>query len=75
MKFVMSHESGKIEIAGVDDRHIYLRYHQAKHARDEGRFIVCKRDNQAYWLDQLQPVGDSQNDYYRRDIQAPASWN
>ena len=55
-RFVMSHESGKVEILGVDDDHIYLRYHQAKDPDDLGRFFVRKRDDQAYWLDQLDPV-------------------
>ena len=55
-RFVMSHETGKVEILGVDDDHIYLRYHQAKDPDDLSRFFVCKRDDQAYWLDQLDPV-------------------
>jgi lysine 2,3-aminomutase len=55
-RFVMSHETGKIEIVGVDAERIYLRYHRAKNPADEGRFIVCHRDDQAYWLDQLTPV-------------------
>lgn len=59
IKFSMSHESGKIEILGFDDRHIYLRYHQAKNEEDLGRFIVCKRDDEAYWFDQLEIVSES----------------
>ena len=55
-RFVMSHETGKVEVLGVDERHIYLRYHRAKHPEDRGRFIVCRRDDEAYWLDQLEPV-------------------
>ena len=53
-KYVMSHESGKIEILAVDRRNIYLRYHQARDPGDLGRFIQAKRDDQAAWLDQLQ---------------------
>jgi len=53
-RFVMSHATGKIEIAGVDERHIYLRYHRAKDPADYGRMIVCRRDDQAYWYDQLE---------------------
>ena len=55
-RFCMSHETGKVEILGVDDKHIYLRYHQAKDLDDLGRFFVRQRDDEAYWLDQLQPV-------------------
>jgi lysine 2,3-aminomutase len=57
VRFVMSHESGKIEIVGVDEQFIYLRYHRAKDPANEGRFMVYHRDDHAYWLDQLVAVG------------------
>ncbi|UCD64351.1 MAG: KamA family radical SAM protein [Candidatus Zixiibacteriota bacterium] len=65
LKYGMSHESGKIEIVGVDHRHVYLKYHRAKRKVDEQRFIVCHRDDKACWLDQLRPVEGYRNDYYR----------
>jgi L-lysine 2,3-aminomutase len=52
-RFVMSHESGKIEIVGVDASSIYLRYHRAKDPENEGRFMVFRRDDNALWLDEL----------------------
>lgn len=55
-RFCMSHASGKVEIVGVDDHHIYMRYHQAKDPVDESRFMIFQRDDEAYWLDQLRPV-------------------
>ena len=55
-RFVMSHETGKVEILGVDEEHIYLRYHQAKDPDNLGRLFVRRRDDSAYWLDQLEPV-------------------
>ena len=55
-RFCMSHETGKVEVVGIDDEHIYLRYHQAKDLDDLGRFFVRQRDDKAYWLDQLQPL-------------------
>jgi lysine 2,3-aminomutase len=55
-RFVMSHETGKIEILAVDQRHLYLRYHEAKNPADIGRFMVYHRDDDAYWLDQLEPA-------------------
>ena len=55
-RFCMSHETGKVEVVGIDDEHIYLRYHQAKDLDDLGRFFVRRRDDKAYWLDQLQPL-------------------
>ncbi len=65
VKYVMSHKSGKIEIVGVDHRYIYLKYHRAKLPRDEQRFLVCHRDNEAYWLNQLKPVGGYVNEHYQ----------
>ena len=55
-KFVMSHATGKIEIVAVDESYIYLRYHRAKNLSNRGRFMVYKRDDEAYWLDQLEPA-------------------
>lgn len=56
LRFSMSHATGKIEICGIDARHIYMRYNRAKDPADEGRFMVFHRDDGAYWLDQLVPV-------------------
>ncbi|HSG01913.1 MAG TPA: hypothetical protein VLA20_12310, partial [Vicinamibacterales bacterium] len=58
-KFVMSHETGKVEILAVDERHIYLRYHRARDSENRGRFMVYKRNDEAYWLDQLEPAEPS----------------
>ena len=55
-RFCMSHESGKVEVVGVDENFIFMRYHQAKNPLDESRFMVFHRDDKAYWLDQLKPV-------------------
>jgi len=55
-RFCMSHSTGKIQILQIDDRYIYLKYHQAKNPKDLGRFIVCHRDDDAFWFDQLRPV-------------------
>jgi len=54
-RLVMSHASGKIEMAGLDRRHIYLRYHRARDPKNEGRFMVFERDDHAYWFDDLKP--------------------
>ncbi len=58
-RFVMSHETGKIEIVGVDERRIYMRYHRARDAANRGRFMIFERDDSAYWLDQLRPAPGS----------------
>jgi lysine 2,3-aminomutase len=52
-RFVMSHATGKIEIVGADEQHIYMRYHRAHDKANYGQMIVARRDDQAYWLDQL----------------------
>lgn len=53
LKYVMSHATGKIEVVAVDDNFIYLKYHRAKEDEDEQKFLVCYRDDNACWFDQL----------------------
>jgi lysine 2,3-aminomutase len=55
-RLVMSHASGKIEMVGLDTTHIYLRYHRARDQKDEGRFMIFRRDDEAHWFDDLKPV-------------------
>ena len=55
-RFCLSHELGKTEIVGVDERHIYARYHRAKHLEHAGRFFVYRRDDEAWWVNQLVPA-------------------
>lgn len=56
-RFCMSHESGKVQIVGVDEERIYMRYHRSRDPRNDGRFLVFHRDDRAYWLDDLVPWG------------------
>ena len=58
-RLVMSHETGKVEIVGLTEDHIYLKYHRARDPEDEGRFMVFHRDDKAYWLDDLLPADGS----------------
>ncbi len=55
-RYVMSHETGKVQVLAVDDGHIYARYHRALVAGLEGRFLVYRRDDDAFWLDDLEPA-------------------
>jgi KamA family protein len=55
-KFVMSHATGKIEILAADANYIFMRYHRAKDPARRGRFMVFRRDDEAYWIDQLVSV-------------------
>jgi KamA family protein len=50
-RFVMSHASGKIEICGKTEEHIYFKYHRTAFAKDDGRFMVYKRNPKATWFD------------------------
>jgi hypothetical protein len=51
----MSHESGKVEVLAMDEERFYFRYHRAKDPEDAGRFFACRRDDEACWLDDLEP--------------------
>lgn len=57
-KYCMSHATGKVEIVGIDEQRIYLRYHQAKDPADLGRFFARPRDDGASWLDDLAAVDE-----------------
>lgn len=55
-RFVLSHETGKIEILAIDAQNIYARYHRARDAAQRGQFLRYKRNDQACWLDELAPA-------------------
>jgi lysine 2,3-aminomutase len=50
-KFVMSHFTGKIEIVGLDQDYVYMKYHQAADSDDIGKFMVFERNEKARWFD------------------------
>jgi lysine 2,3-aminomutase len=52
-RFIMSHETGKIEIVGVMDGRFIFKYHQAKNPEDVGRIFSRAVDKTATWLDDL----------------------
>jgi KamA family protein len=55
-RFVMSHSTGKIEIIGLDDSHIYLRYHRSPNPEENGALIVARRNDYGHWLEDFQIV-------------------
>lgn len=59
-RFVMSHSSGKIEILGMDEESIFMRYHRSPDFDQKGRFIVLRRNPRAYWFDDYDEI---QSDY------------
>ncbi len=73
VRYVMSHASGKIEIIGVDHNYIYLKYHRAKDIENEQRIVVCYRDDQASWLEQLKPVEGYANEFFQGEEEQGAA--
>jgi lysine 2,3-aminomutase len=67
-RLVMSHTLGKIEMVGLTDHHIYMRFHRARRAEDEGRFMIFQRDDDAYWLEDLVPVDDDSAPHPVQDL-------
>jgi len=50
-RFVMSHATGKIEIVGKTAGHVFMRYHQAAHPANIGKFMVFHANPMARWFD------------------------
>lgn len=57
--FAMSHALGKIEVVGVDETFVYMRYHRAPNPEDTGKFMVTQRNDQGYWFDDFELVSSS----------------
>ncbi len=66
-RLAMSHEFGKVEVPAVTDDLIVCRYHRAKNPANDGRVMLFRRDDKAYWLDDLVPFeGEKPSDYQYR---------
>ncbi|MDN5341642.1 KamA family radical SAM protein [Oceanotoga sp. DSM 15011] len=50
-KFVMSHETGKIEISGITKDKIMFKYHRANKEENKNKFMIYKRNPRAFWFD------------------------
>jgi len=57
-RFVMSHSTGKIEIVGKTREHVFFKYHRAASDEDSGRFLIYKRNPEAYWFDDYTELVD-----------------
>lgn len=55
-RYVMSHASGKIEILGMTDEHIFFRYHRAANPDEKAQFLVFQKNPKAYWFDDYHEV-------------------
>ncbi len=65
-RFVMSHTTGKIEVVGLTEKYIYFKYLRAADEDTDAKFMVFKRNPDAYWfddykelVDEYSPVGET----------------
>lgn len=58
IRYVMSHETGKIEILGKTRDYIFFRYHRAADPENAGKFMVFKRNPSAHWFDDYTELVD-----------------
>ena len=65
-RFVMSYDTGKIEVVGLTEKYIYFKYLRAADEDNDAKFMVFKRNPDAYWfddykelVDEYSPVGET----------------
>ncbi|MDQ7038467.1 MAG: KamA family radical SAM protein [Aquificota bacterium] len=58
VRYVMSHETGKIEILGKTESLIFFRYHRAADPENRGKFMVFRRNPEAHWFDDYTELVD-----------------
>ncbi|NPB07357.1 MAG: KamA family radical SAM protein [Aquificae bacterium] len=64
VRYVMSHETGKIEILGKTNELIFFRYHRAADPENRGKFMVYRRNPEAHWFDDYTELVDE----YKVDV-------
>jgi len=50
-RLVMSHETGKVEMVGMLDGQVFFKYNRSADAENDGKFLVCESNPDAYWFD------------------------
>ena len=65
VRYVMSHETGKIEILGKTNELVFFRYHRAADPENAGKFMVYRRNPEAHWFDDYSELVDE----YKIDFQ------
>lgn len=60
-RFVMSHNTGKIEIVGKTESYVFMRYHRAADPTEKSKIMVVKSNPGAYWFDDYDEVVDEYN--------------
>ena len=51
IKFVMSHETGKIEVIGKSDDKVILKYHRNHDKENANKIMIFQSNKEAYWLE------------------------
>lgn len=51
-RFVMAHQTGKIEVIGRTREQIFMRHHRAADFQDKGVFLMFESNPEACWLDE-----------------------
>lgn len=50
-RFIISHETGKLSVAGLTKDHIIMKTHMPVDTRESGKMMIFKRNPEAYWFD------------------------
>ncbi len=58
-RFVMSHASGKVEVAAKTGRRVVMKYCRAARDKDSSRVFICRRNPKACWLDDYEEAACS----------------
>jgi lysine 2,3-aminomutase len=61
-RFVMSHSSGKIEMVGRTDSHVFMRYHRSADHQAKARFMSLRSKPDALWFDDYDEAKALMND-------------
>lgn len=56
VRFVMSHATGKMEIAAKTETKVFFKYHRAADPADSGKVMVCESNPAACWLDDYEEI-------------------
>jgi len=65
-RFVLSHSTGKLEIIGLTDKHIYFKYFRAADVQNSGQFMAFKRNPKAYWFDDYTEVVEDSHPFQQK---------
>ncbi len=56
VKLAMSHKTGKIEVIGLTNEYLIVRYHRAANPNDHGKVMFLERNPQGLWLEDFKVV-------------------